>query len=82
MRESLAVCAVKAPEMQKVGTGPLGFLLEAGTLKYIKKMLLSPEGSAARRHLDWRGHEIVPARIDHPRTDELAATVTSRVAVG
>jgi hypothetical protein len=82
MRATLSLCAVKAPEIQKVGTGPLGFYLEAGTLKYIKKMRLSSEASFSGGHFDRSGDEIVAAGLDHPRTDELAGSVSIGIAVG
>src|SRR5687767_10386423 len=52
-RSSLSLCAVNAPEIQKVGTGPLGFFLEAGTEQYIKKSDLW-SGSAGDRHVRLR----------------------------
>jgi hypothetical protein len=88
MRATLSLCAVNAPEIQKVGTGPLGFFLEAGTLKYIKKMRLSSEASFSSGHFasggdfDRSGDEVVVAGFDHPCADELAGPVALGIAVG
>jgi hypothetical protein len=82
MRDNLSVDAVRAPEIQKVGTGPLGLFLEAGTLKYIKKMRLSPRPSFSHGDLDRSSDQIVAARPDDPRADELALAVNAGIAVG